>query len=93
MAPLRHLLLRAVILYALVSVAIVVVNRVTSADGSGFGSALSAVLLTWTLGTVDITRRGETILWANLGFSPAVTSSLFALTAICAEVVRAIVWQ
>ena len=93
MAPLRHLLLRAVVLYALCSAGIVVVNWVTSADGSGFGSALSAVLLTWTLGTIDIARRGETILWANLGFSRVVTSSLFGLTALCAEVTRAIVWQ
>lgn len=80
-------------LYGIVCAAIFVVNRVTSADGGGFGSSLGGVLLTWALGTIDIARRGETVLWANLGFSRIVTSLLFALTAIVAEITFAVVLQ
>ena len=90
MAPLRHLLVRALALYAIVCAALFVIRKVAFTSEGDFGASLGAVLLTCVLGTIDVARRGETLLWANLGFARIVTSMLFLLTAICAEIVLAV---
>jgi hypothetical protein len=96
LAPLRILLLRALVAYPLLRLLLFVVTAIVAdiAGGSvadGLESPLGVVLLAMALGAVDIRRRGETILWADLGYSPIVAPSLFALTAMLGELLLALV--
>lgn len=63
------------------------------AAGAPFGSMspppLAVVLLTGLLGLVDVRMRGERILWANLGVTPAVLFALYAAPAVPAELLLA----
>ena len=62
-------------------------------DVTQLGSPVGIVLVATAVGDVDIRRRGETILWANLGYSPLVTRGIFGAAAILGEVTLAwIAW-
>jgi len=49
-----------------------------------------AILLA-IVGAVDIKRRHETMLWANLGFSAGTTAGIFAATAAVGEILLSLV--
>ena len=86
--PLRHLLLRAAVLFALLRALLLVVGALSARAGApSADSPLGIVLLTMILGYIDLRRRGEVTLWSNLGFSPVAISGIFASVAAIGEVV------
>lgn len=94
MAPLRILVLRALVGYPLVRMMLLVIVALVR-EGAGRGvadgleSPVGVVLLAMVLGAVDVRRRGESILWANLGYSPIVAPALFGMTAFVGESILA----
>lgn len=89
--PLTPLLVRALALAVLVKallLALALFAGLASAAPAPerFDGPVGVVLLTAILGAGDIRRRGERLLWANLGYAEAVTTALFAATAIVTEV-------
>jgi hypothetical protein len=89
--PLAPLLTRAAVLYLILKVALTVVGLLAGAAGAARpDTPFGLVVLTGVLGTVDIARRGERMLWANLGYAPAVTAMVFVLLALAGEVAWAL---
>ncbi len=85
--PLMPLLTRAAVLWLILKVALLAIGAAAEAMGAPSPeSPFGIVVLTGVLGTVDIARRGERMLWANLGYAPAVTAGLFVLAALVGEV-------
>jgi hypothetical protein len=90
--PLRTLLLRATLLWALVSMLLYVVSRLASPDGEPAGSnPIGTLLLCLILGAVDLRRRHEGILWANLGFPASVTVGVYGAAAGAGEILLSVV--
>lgn len=85
-AAVRALALRAAILWILVRLMVGVAGAVADDGGTSLDSPLGIILLCCALGLVDIRRRHERALWANLGISLVVIGSLFALVAALGEV-------
>lgn len=90
LAPLRILLLRALVGYPLLRALLVVVALIVGSVGGrgaadGLESPVGVVVLAMVLGAVDIRRRGESILWANLGHSPLIAPCLFGAVALLGE--------
>jgi hypothetical protein len=94
LVPLRPLVLRALLGYpmlrALLFVIAALIDAIAGAGaGSGLESPVGVVLLAAVLGAVDIRRRGEAMLWANLGYSPFVVPGLFGAAAVVGEMLLA----
>lgn len=95
-APLRVLALRAAVGYLmlralLLVVALLLVAFAGGGDVTQLGSPVGIVLVATAVGSIDIRRRGESLFWANLGYSPLVTRGLFTVMAVLGEV--AIAWS
>jgi hypothetical protein len=93
--PLRVLVLRAAVCYLmlralLLVIALLLVAVAGGGDVTQLGSPAGVVLVATAVGAVDIRRRGESLFWANLGYSPLVTRGLFGVMAVLGEV--AIAW-
>lgn len=60
-------------------------------DGAEAGASealtnpIGIALIAGALGFADVRRRGERLLWANLGYPPVAVPALFAATAIAGE--------
>jgi hypothetical protein len=100
-SALRDMIMRAVVLWALLralvtavmlmgSVFIPVAEGTTPHRASG-PSPIAVVILCALLGMIDLRRRHESALWANLGVSSAQLALLFTVTAIAGEIVLALV--
>ena len=83
---------RAAVLWALVRL---VVASLPLATGSPFGSIspspIAIVLLCGLVGLVDVSVRGERILWANLGVQRRLVYAAYAAAAVPAECLLALV--
>jgi hypothetical protein len=88
-ASVRALALRAAFLWVPVRLIVGVTGRMSDGAAS-LDSPLGIVLLCCALGVIDIHRRHERALWANLGISLVVIGSLFAFVAAMGEVGLAI---
>jgi len=55
--------------------------------GSPEPSPFGVVLLAGVLGLLDVRRRGERILWANLGITQPALFASYAVTAVPAELI------
>lgn len=84
-AALRALLLRAVALWILVRLLVGAVGGLAGDDGPSLDSPLGVILICCALGLVDIRRRHERALWANLGISLVAIGVVFASVATIAE--------
>jgi hypothetical protein len=84
----RLLIFRSLILWVLVRITLLVVLG-RSTIPAFFLSTQIAVLVT-ILYLVDITRRGERLLFANLGLGRVKLSALTAMTTIAAEIALSI---
>lgn len=84
-AALRALLLRAVVLWILVRLLVGAVGAFAADSGQSPDSPLGVVLLCCALGLVDIRRRHERALWANLGISLVAVATIFASIATIGE--------
>jgi hypothetical protein len=94
LAPLRVLVLRALLSYPLLRALLVVVAAILEAfagrgAGAGLESPVGIVLLATALGAVDIRRRGESLFWANLGYAPAIPPILFGAAALVGDLILA----
>jgi hypothetical protein len=90
-AVLRALLLRAFVLWILLRVLVGAAGVwVESLGGSPPDSPIGIVLLTVATGLVDVRRRRERALWANLGISLPVLAGIFGTIAVTGEVVLAL---
>jgi hypothetical protein len=93
-APLRVLAVRAAVGYLMLRALLLVIAALLVAFAGGgdvtqLGSPVGIVLVATAVGEVDIRRRGESIFWANLGYSPLATRGLFGAAAILGEVALA----
>lgn len=88
-AALRALLLRAVVLWISVRLLVSVVGALAAALAGGGGPPLNSpfgtILISCALGLVDIRRRHERVLWANLGISLVAAGTVFASIATIGE--------
>jgi hypothetical protein len=94
LAPLRILVLRALVGYALLRALLVVVAAILDAfagrgAGAGLESPVGVVLLAMLLGAADIRRRGESLFWANLGYPPVIAPCLIGGVALSGELILA----
>jgi hypothetical protein len=92
LAPLRIIALRAVVGYPMLRALLFVISALASAFAGqpvieDFESPLGVVLIAAALGVVDIRRRGEAMLWGNLGFSQWTIAAIFAAAATLGEIV------
>jgi hypothetical protein len=88
--PLKVFVPRALASYVLLRALLVVVAALLAEfagpeAASGLQSPIGVVGIAAAVGYVDVRRRRETILWANLGFSPAVAPAFFASAALLGE--------
>lgn len=91
-APLRLLGLRAALLYPPLRLLTAGLSAwVEAAGGDPFTvSPFAAVVLTTVLGAIDLRRRGEVLLWANLGYPTVLTLAPFAVIATIGELFLAL---
>jgi len=92
------LLLRALVGYPMLrATAFVVAALVATMGGNVSAAELDSppaiVVLAVALAFVDIHRRGERVLWANLGYSPVVTCGLFGAVALVGESILALIFR
>jgi hypothetical protein len=93
-APLRILVVRALVCYPLLRALLVVIAAMVEMfAGSGAGatldSPLGVVVLAAALGAADIRRRGESVFWANLAYPWFTAPSLFGAVALLGELTLA----
>jgi hypothetical protein len=92
--PLKILAVRALVGYVLLRLLLVVVAALM-AEFAGRGPADSlqsptgVVLIAAGVGYIDVRRRGESMLWANLGFAGWTAPALFATAAVVGELALA----
>lgn len=94
LAPLRVLLPRACVVYAalrglLLALAGILAAVAGRGAADGLDSPAGIVALATVLGAIDIRRRGETLLWANLGYPPVLAPGCFGAVALVAELLAA----
>lgn len=89
--PLGPLVVRAFLLYLSLKLVLIVIGLIAeSMGGERFDNPVGIIILGAILGTVDLHRRHETMLWANLGYPPTVMAALVGLTAVAGEIVWAL---
>ena len=92
---LRALAMRAVVLWALMRTllaAILLLGARSSAEAAvTVPNPLLVIVLCSVLAIVDVRRRHERMLWANLGCSPAQLTVPFAIVAAAGEVLLSVV--
>lgn len=89
--PLGPLVVRAFLLYVGLKLVLIVVGLIVGGSGGeGFDNPVGIIIFGATLGTVDLHRRHETTLWANLGYPPTVMAALVGLMAVAGEIVWAL---
>lgn len=90
--PLCALLWRAALLY--VPLRLLASGLATWVEALGGTQAalspVAVVAITTALGAIDLRRRGESLLWANLGYSLPATCAPFAAIATAGEVLLAL---
>lgn len=87
-APLTALAIRASVLYLLLRLTLAGISVAGTRVGAASpDSPAGIVLLVMVLGAIDIRRRGESLLWANLGYSTMVTWGLFGAIALSGELI------
>lgn len=86
-SPRSRLLRRAVILYALVRTIIGALAGAAARAGEAVTAEhpVGIVILVALLGQIDVRRRGERLLWANLGVGLTDVALLFAAVAVAGE--------
>ena len=83
---------RADVLWALVRLVVAVAPLVAGAPfGSVPASPIGVVILCGFVGLIDVKRRRERVLWANLGVSRRALYVMFAAGAIPAECLLALI--
>jgi hypothetical protein len=87
-------MLRALVGYPLLRALLVVVAAILEVFAgrgatAGIESPLGVVLLAMALGAADIRRRGESVFWANLGYSSVTTPCLCGMVALLGELTLA----
>ena len=96
-SALGALLARALVLWALVRTLVTLVYLLMPSyanEGSSVPprpSPIAVVILCTLIGIIDLRRRREVSLWANLGLSTAQLALLFAVAATIGESVTALV--
>jgi hypothetical protein len=84
--PLKPLVIRAAILYALLRVLLGAISAAgTRLNLASLDSPVGIVLLVAVLGAIDVRRRGEAMLWANLGYPLMAIRGVFAAVALSGE--------
>lgn len=90
--PLRTLLLRALVIHAGLRLLVAGIGAAAErSGGSSPDSPFGLVVLVTVLGAIDLRRRGEAMLWANLGYSPVVTAGVYGAVAFSGELLLALV--
>jgi hypothetical protein len=90
--PLRSLLVRALVIHAGLRLLVAGVGAAAERSGGGSpDSPFGIVVLVTLLGAIDLRRRGEAMLWADLGYSPVVTAGVFGAVAFTGELLLAFV--
>lgn len=89
----RHVVLQPLVLRA--GVLFVVVHLILSALGvvakANFANPSGVIILMTILGVIDLRRRSEVILWANLGYGRWLTSVIYGSVGLAGEVLWAAV--
>lgn len=81
---------RALLLWALIRLVFAALPLAGGGEfGSDSSSPIAMVLLTGLVGLIDVSVRGERILWANLGVTPATLCALYAAAGVPAELLLA----
>jgi hypothetical protein len=92
--PVRALVHRALVVYALLRMSLALFAVLLSVSGGrsaepGVFTAIGMIALAMTLGAIDIRRRRESVLWANLGYPPIVAPLIYGAVALSGEVIIA----
>ncbi len=93
--PLRVLALRAIVGYPLLRMLLLITDAILAALAGGepvarLDSPAGIVIIAMLIGWIDTRRRGETMFWLNLGYSPATVSAIFGLVALTGEAALAV---
>jgi hypothetical protein len=88
--PLYVVFLRAALLWALAWMLLFVVSRLAFPTEPPEPNPLGTVLACQSLGVVDIRRRGERALWANLGYPSVIVIGMYGLAALAGELTIAV---
>lgn len=92
LAPLHPLAIRALVLYGFLRILLTGLSAAAERLGAlPPDSPVGTVLLVTLLGAIDVARRGETTLWANLGFSRMMTYGVFTAVAVLGELLIALI--
>ena len=90
-AALRALLVRAFVLWALLRMMAGIAAAFAGRPGeTPPNSPIGIVLLCVVVALIDVRRRQERALWANLGISLPVVAALFGAIAVTGEIVFAV---
>lgn len=93
--PLRLLAVRALWTYpalrALIAVVAAFTVTATGREEAAFESPVGVVIIAMLVGAIDVRRRGESLLWGNLGYSAFVPPAVFGLVAVLGELLLATV--
>lgn len=91
--PLMPLAIRALILYVLLRLLLGGISAASTSLGVvSPDSPAGIVLLVAVLGAIDLRRRGESVLWANLGYSLMATWGVFGAVAVSGELLL-FIWR
>lgn len=91
LAPLAPLAIRAVLIaLGIRSMLLIVSAMLAFLGGDGVDGPFGVVVLSAVVGAVDIHRRHERLLWANLGYPLPVIAGLFAAVAAGFELIWAL---
>jgi hypothetical protein len=90
-AALRALMLRAFVLWAVLRVIVEIASAFAAQAGeTPPDSPIGIVLLCVVVAYIDVRRRQERALWANLGISLPIVAGIFGAIAVTGEVVLAL---
>jgi hypothetical protein len=92
--PLRTLALRALLGYPMLRALLFVIAALVNAfagpgSASGLDNPMGVIAIASTLGAIDLRRRGEWLLWQNLGYSRAAAPAMFGIVALLGELLIA----
>jgi len=84
--PLQPLAIRAFFLYGPLRLLLSGISGAAALVGAETpDSPAGIVLLVAVLGAIDMRRRGESMLWSNLGYPPLATAGVFGAVALSGE--------